>query len=80
MISLEIMNSVPGAPILTGVSCSTELPELHLPEKSKKFNDPSLKGISANLEAMKLMGVPNTNAKSPTSFTGKDEEALKLLR
>ena len=77
------MNSVPGAPMLMGVSCSTELPDLDLSEESSSNDeDPSLKGISANLVAMRLMGVNTTKTKkSPTpSFTGTDNEALRLLR
>ncbi len=74
-----IMSSPPSAPIIMGIHNYFSPPVLDL-TKSQKLNDMSTKGISDNLEAMRLMGVKNVNQKKNQSITSVDKEALKILR
>tara|TARA_B100000902_G_C27197235_1_gene857136 strand:+ start:808 stop:1035 length:228 start_codon:yes stop_codon:yes gene_type:complete len=73
------MSSPPSAPIIMGIHNYFSPPVLDL-TKSQKLNDMSTKGISDNLEAMRLMGVKNVNQKKNQSITSVDKEALKILR
>ena len=72
------MDLPPSAPLIKGIPNNTLPPELDL-TKCQKFNDISIKGISDNLEAMRLMGVKDLNQKKIQSITSVDKEALKIL-
>ena len=73
------MDLPPSAPLIKGIPNNTSPPVLDL-TKCQILNYISTKGISDNLEAMRLMGVKDLNQKKNQSITSVDKEALKILR